>query len=55
MSLVWTIIFGYASIVEWQHMREGLRAGNLSRMVGPAIAAVALGFMASEALAGEWP
>lgn len=55
MSLVWTIIFGYASIIEWQHMREGLKDRDRLRIVGPTIAAIALGFMASEALAGEWP
>jgi len=52
---VWTVVFAYASIIEWQHFRRAIARRNRVEMWGTCTAAIACGFMASEALGDEWP
>jgi len=51
---IFATTLGFASIVEWAHFRHFL-ARRDPRMLTTAIAAIAAGFMASEALEGQWP
>jgi hypothetical protein len=48
---------GFASVVEWAHAKRELSSpdGSLLYAVAMVIAAVATGFVAGEALRGEWP
>lgn len=53
--LFWAAVFAYASVEEWRHMRRGMTKLDWLEIAGPAIAAVACGYMASEAIEGNWP
>jgi hypothetical protein len=53
--LFWAAVFAYASVEEWRHMRRGMAEKDWPEVVGPAIAAVACGYMASESIEGNWP
>jgi hypothetical protein len=48
-------VMGFASVVEWSHMRQYLKSGNLHRVVATGAAALVCGYIASEALEGNWP
>lgn len=52
--MVFTVTLGFASVVEWSHMRRFMLKKDW-RMVTTAVAAVAAGYMASEALEKDWP
>ena len=52
---IFAVTLGFASVVEWAHMRRFQRKGDVSRMAFTAMAAIASGYMASEALEGNWP
>lgn len=54
LYLVLATVFGFASVVEWAHMRRFMAKRDL-RMVTTAMAAISAGYMASEALEGQWP
>ena len=51
----WTAVFAYASITEWSHFRRALVKRDLVEMWATCTAAVACGFIASEAIEGRWP
>lgn len=53
--LIFAVTLGFASVVEWSHFRRFQRQGNIPRMAFTGIAAIAAGFMASEALDRDWP
>lgn len=55
VQLFFAAVLGFASVVEWSHMKHAMETGNHLYVVTTAIAAVATGFMAAEALRGEWP
>lgn len=48
------LFFAFASAVEWQHFRYFEKQRD-PRVLTTAIAAIALGYMASECLEGKWP
>lgn len=52
--LIFTVTLGFASVVEWAHMRRYMKKKDW-RVVTTAIAAVAAGYMASESLEKDWP
>jgi hypothetical protein len=54
LNLFFAAVLGFASIVEWSHMRTFMRRADW-RVVTTAMAAIACGYMASEALEGRWP
>lgn len=47
-------VLGFASVVEWAHFRHFEKRRDW-RLVTTACAAIACGYMASEALQGKWP
>lgn len=53
--LVFAATLGFASVVEWSHFRRFQRKRDLTRMLFTSIAAIAAGYMASEAMEGNWP
>lgn len=53
--LFWAAVFAYASVEEWRHMRRGLEKKDWLEIAGPTAAAIACGFMSSEAIEGNWP
>jgi len=53
-TMVFAITLGFASIVEWAHFRHFMDKRD-PRMVTTAVAAIAAGYMASEALERKWP
>lgn len=54
MRFVFAAVLGFASVVEWAHFRHFERKRDW-RMVTTGCAAIACGYMASEALQGKWP
>jgi hypothetical protein len=54
-SVTWTVILGFASIIEFLHLREQWNRGEYKNLVGPLIMGIGLGYMASESCRGEWP
>jgi hypothetical protein len=53
--LIFAVTLGFASVVEWAHFRRFQRKKDPIRMATTAIAAIAAGYMASEALERDWP
>ena len=53
--MVFAVTLGFASVVEWAHFRRFQRKRDPVRMVTTGIAAIAAGYMASEALEHDWP
>ena len=51
---IFTVTLGFASVVEWAHVRRMLRRKD-ARVVTTAMAAIAAGYMASECLEKDWP
>ncbi len=52
--LIFTVTLGFASVVEWSHVRRMIRLRD-PRVVTTAMAAISAGYMASEALERSWP
>jgi len=53
--LFWATAFAYASVEEWRHMRRGMVKKYWLEIAGPAVAAIACGYMSSESIEGGWP
>lgn len=51
---IFAVTLGFASVVEWAHMRRFMRKKDW-RAATTAVAAIAAGYMASEALERDWP
>lgn len=54
MRFVIAGFLGFASVVEWAHFQD-MEKRRDPRVVTTALAAVACGYMAAEALTGDWP
>jgi hypothetical protein len=52
---IFAVSLGFASVVEWAHFRRFQRKGDPMRMALTAVAAIAAGYMAAEALEQDWP
>jgi len=52
--IIFAATLGFASVVEWSHMRRFMRKKDW-RVLTTAGAAIVAGYMASEALEGDWP
>jgi len=54
-SAAWTVILGFASIMEFLHFRREWGQRDYKNVMGPLFMGIGLGYMASEACRGEWP
>lgn len=55
IQLTSAALLGFACIVEFAHFRTYQKKRTLDRMAFTLAAAIASGYMASEALTGDWP
>lgn len=53
--LLFSVTLGFASVVEWAHFRRFQGRKDKLRMLTTCVAAIASGYMASEALEKDWP
>jgi hypothetical protein len=54
-STTWTVILGFASVMEFLHFRREWGQRDYKNVMGPLFMGIGLGYMASESIRGSWP